>query len=177
VHLSSKFDIAACPIGELPRVVPLQFSAEEPALNDDIFTFKYSSTRFEKNPTTGKTNISFEPYSHKGNIVRSYNSLYPESIPTPSFLTSFPALQGASGAPVLFSSTGKNICITGMLIANIERHLLPAQVVRIEDEKGFVEETKYFLPFGKALQAKVIAQFLQDVGVENIFLTVLTEKQ
>jgi len=169
VLVSVDFDVAACPISELGQAISLQFSREEPALNDDIFTFEYSSTRFERKPTGG-THVAFEPMSHKGNVVRYYDSTFPESVLTPSFLTSFAALQGASGAPVMFSTSEKNICVTGILVANQEQHLLPAQVVRIEEESGSVEETKYFLPLGKALHAKVIVPFLKEVGVEDILI-------
>jgi len=71
---------------------------------------------------------------------------------------------------VMFSTSEKNICVTGILVANQEQHLLPAQVVRIEEESGSVEETKYFLPLGKALHAKVIVPFLKEVGVEDILI-------
>lgn len=169
VLVSLDFDVAVCPISELGHAISLQFSREEPALNDDIFTFEYSSTRFERK-RTGGTHVTFEPMSHKGNVVRYYDSSFPESVVTPSFLTSFPALQGASGAPVMFTIGKKNICVTGILVANQERHLLPAQVVRIEDAGASLEETKYFLPLGKALHAKTIVPFLEEVGVEAIFI-------
>jgi len=70
------------------------------------------------------------------------------------FDTSFPALQGASGAPVLLNL---DFSVVGMLVANVERHLLPAQIVRIEDGPATSEETRYYMPFGQALMVDEVA--------------------
>jgi hypothetical protein len=55
--------------------------------------------------------------------------------------------------------------VIGMLVANVERHLVPAQVVRIEEKNGSSEETRYYLPFGKAIDASDIASFLNAASV------------
>lgn len=57
--------------------------------------------------------------------------------PTEVLDLSFPALKGSSGAPIIVEHDGM---VTGMIVANIERHLLPAQVERIETVDGIVEE-------------------------------------
>jgi len=168
LHVSRDYDVAVCPVNSDAKAAPLQFSREQPALNEDVFSYEYSNTSFERKPLGG-THISFEPLSHKGNVVRYYDSNFPESIVTPSFLTSFPALQGASGAPVMFGTTKKKIRVTGILVANQERHLLPAQIVRIEEGPEFTEETRYFLPYGKAMHSKVFLPFLVQLGVENLY--------
>lgn len=161
------FDLAACEISreQLPDATALPIGRHDPALNEDVFSYEYSSTRIEKN-SAGQTRVAFEPYAHKGNIVRSFTSSYPEKVPTPSFLTSFPALQGASGAPILAaSSTRSSFVVVGMTVANVARHLLPAQILRIDHEGSYKEETQYFLPHGKAIARSVIVQVLERIGV------------
>jgi hypothetical protein len=76
--------------------------------------------------------------------------------------TSFPALQGASGAPIL---RARDFAVVGMLVANHERHLLPAQVVRIETNNEALEETRYLLPVGKAIEAHFVLEVLDQMGI------------
>jgi len=165
---SPDFDIA---VGEIetsliPTAVGLTLSRHDPALNGDVFTYEYSGTRIEKTTPT-HTLVSFEPYTHKGNIVRSYESTFPEKVKTPCFLMSFPALQGASGAPLLSGTASKkSIAVVGMTVGNVEKHLLPAQVVTIRDGKDFEESISYFLPFGRALARSLLATELEKLGVE-----------
>ena len=129
------------------------------------FRYEYSSTRIEQTPAGG-THVSFEPYAHKGNIVRFFDSTFPEKIPTPSILTSFPALQGASGAPILTATLSKkSFSVVGMTVANLERHLLPAQVVQIHDGDTYQESTTYYLPFGKALARSIVAKCLEGMNI------------
>lgn len=168
IRVAADFDVAVCTIEQslLKSAVRLALASADPALNDDVFSYEYSSTRIEKTATG--YHVSLEPYAHKGNIVRSYFSTYPEKIKTPCLLTSYPALQGASGAPVIASMSrpsGKQFAVVGMLVANSERHLLPAQVVRIEDGSSYTETTSYFLPYGKAVSWSVIAQCLNGMNV------------
>lgn len=159
------YDIAVCEIEHMPEAVPLSFSMQLPALNDDVFCYEYSSTRFERKPLGG-WHVSFEPLAHKGNIMRYYESTYPESHLTPSFLTSFPALQGASGAPVIASTKDKQLFVAGMIVANKETHLLPAQIVEVQDGSEFTEKISYFLPLGKAINASLLVSFLQGLNID-----------
>jgi len=101
-------------------------------------------------------------YNHKGHIIRSYMSQYPEKVPTDSLDLSFPALRGASGAPVLSERQG---AVIGMIVANVERHLLPAQVERIEHDARLTEERRYFLPFGKAIGWPHLKEFADSLGI------------
>jgi len=149
----------------LPEAVPLAIGRNDPALNADVFSYEYSSTRIERTPTGG-THVSFEPYSHKGNIVRSYESTFPEKVKTAAILTSFPALRGASGAPILAATLSKkSFAVVGMTVANVDRHLLPAQLVEIHDGESYKESTTYFLPFGKALARSVVAHCLEGMQI------------
>lgn len=157
-----------CKLKPDERYAPLKLSRSDPALNDDVFTYEYSNTRFEAK-TGGGLHISFEPLSHKGNVIRFYDSAFPESNPTPSLQVSYPALQGASGAPVIATTPSKQFEVCGILVANIERELLPAQILRIEGPDESIEETKYFLPHGKALHVRAIAPLLREIGVKEIY--------
>lgn len=159
------YDIAICEIEYVPEAVPLSFSTQQPALNDDVFCYEYSSTRFERKPLGGM-HISFEPLAHKGNIMRYFDSTFPESRPTPSLLTSFPALQGASGAPVIAGSKNKQLFVAGMIVANKETHLLPAQIVKVQDGSEFTEQISYFLPLGKAINSSLLVPILNGLNID-----------
>jgi hypothetical protein len=162
-HSSNQFDVAVFSGEHFPEAVPLQFASTEyrMSLNIDVLTFEYSLTRIERD-APNHTLISFEPIAHKGNIMRLFDSDFPERVPTPSFLTSFPALRGASGAPVMVAD---KMTVVGMLVANQERHLMPAQVVRCEDANTNREEVSYFLPTGKAIQGSVILEVLEKFNI------------
>lgn len=166
IRVALDFDVAVCSVARslLPLAVPLAIATMDPPLNQDVFSYEYSSTSIEKTATG--FHVSFEPHAHKGNIVRSYVSKFPERIATASLLTSYPALQGASGAPVISASQNKKqFSVAGMLVANAERHLLPAQVVKIEDGAEYRETTSYFLPYGKAISWSVLAECLRGMAV------------
>lgn len=155
---SARFDVAAFNAGTVKDACSLKFSRETLPCNRDVLAFEYSSTRIEQLPEGG-TRVTFEPFTHKGNILRHYESRYPEEIPTPALDVSFPALQGASGAPVLRAS---DFAVVGMLVANHERHLVPAQIVRDDPERE--SQISYFLPTGKALEGTVVFDFLKEAG-------------
>lgn len=159
------YDIAICEIAHVEEAIPLQFSKQQPALNSDVVCFEYSRTSIERKPEGGKF-VDFQPLAHKGNIMRYFDGEYPEKVKTPCFNTSFPALQGASGAPVIAHTKNKNFYIAGMIVANQETHLLPAQVVEIVDGENYIEETRYYLPMGKGINASLITQVIEGLGVE-----------
>ncbi len=157
--VSEKWDIAVFAAGGHPWATPLKLVRGQYPTNQDVLAFEYSFTTIETNEA-GERIVNFQPFTHKGNILRHYLSTFRRQTPTASFDTSFPALQGASGAPVLRTS---DWAVVGMLVANIERHLMPAQVVRAEIGGGEYEEVRYFLPTGQAIQASVIIEFLEEI--------------
>lgn len=159
------YDIAVFEATHIPEAVSLAFSEQQPANNEDVYCNEYSSTRIEKKETGGK-HVSIVPMIHKGNIMRFYDSEFPENKKTPCFIVSFPALQGASGAPVLAITKNKNLYVAGMIVENWQRYLLPAQIVKIQDGKEYIEETSYFLPLGKAINASLIAQVLKGLKID-----------
>ena len=77
---------------------------------------------------------------------------------------SFPALKGASGAPVMSGQFE----LWGVIIANVNHHLLPAQIETIYDDDGrVVEETQYMLPQGLAVHVNVIREFLTNCNLDS----------
>jgi hypothetical protein len=87
---------------------------------------------------------------HQGHIVRAYLATLGHQQPTSCVDLSFPAFRRASGAPVLHADSGE---VLGMIVANVERHLMPAHLERVERDDGVVEEIRYFLPNGQAIRA------------------------
>ncbi|GBE07813.1 hypothetical protein BMS3Abin11_00930 [bacterium BMS3Abin11] len=162
---SKDYDIAICKIAPIEGAIPLQFAKQQPALNADVYCYEYSQISIERKRGGGK-HIKIEPFAHKGNIMRYIESEYPEKVKTQCFNTSFPALQGASGAPVIAHTQNKNFYIAGIMVANQETHLMPAQVVKIEDGESYIEETSYFLPTGKGINSSLIIQVIEELGVE-----------
>ena len=158
---SSSHDVAAINLRGTQGLTPLPLLRKPISENLDVLTFEYSSTTVRR-LDDGRLGAHFSPFTHKGNVLRHYESDFPEKVPTPVMDTSFPALQGASGAPVM---RARDFGVTGMLVANHERHLLPAQVARIEHDEEVAEETRYFLPTGKALASSVIVTFLEEQNI------------
>ena len=159
---SDKYDVAVVGLAGLADIVSLPILSGNISTQDDVLTFEYSSTSTKPIPD-GRVGAHFSPFTHKGNVLRHHTSDYPEKVPTHVLDTSFPALQGASGAPVMRAT---DLAVAGMLVANHERQLLPAQVVRIEHDDKSVEETKYFLPTGRAVSSEVLRAVLDDFQVK-----------
>ncbi|HZF28579.1 MAG TPA: serine protease [Gammaproteobacteria bacterium] len=165
---ATDLDIAACPVGEHDEFVSLRFSESwQPGMNEDVFAFEYSTTRIQRK-LIGGLHVALEPLTHKGNVMRFYKSDFPERRVTAALQVSFPALQGASGAPVLTVNSEGEFVVAGVLVANLEQELLPAQIVRIEEPGKYVEETKYFLPHGKAIDSKEVLAYLKDLRIDDL---------
>ena len=72
---------------------------------------------------------------------------------------SFPALEGASGAPVMFESVPTlnqewAWGIVGVLASNIGYHAIPAQIITVEDDGNRIVKESYMLPQGLAVNIK-----------------------
>lgn len=158
VNLSTRIDVAIAEIDEVEGLQPLYLRPGEIGTNEDVLTLDYSSTVVR----TNEPDVRFSPGTLRGNVVRHYISDFPATAGMRCFDTSFPALQGASGAPVL---TQPGFSVVGMLVGNVQRHLIPAQVARIEEMDSVIEEIRYLLPFGQALEADEIIRALTDFGL------------
>ena len=160
VRPSETFDIALgqAEIEEIADNIEYVELAEINApLNQDILTLEFSATRTVM--SEAGIQVRLTPSHHKGYVIRYYTSDYPESIPTEALDLSFPALKGASGAPVIDEKDGR---VIGLIVANIERHLLPAQIERVNNGIEPKEEIRYFLPTGKAISWKHLTEFVQS---------------
>lgn len=140
-----------------PHTVPLEQDSEI-ALNKLIMCFEYGTT------ITAGNKIHFAPANRLGNVTRFQNlqHLYGEAGDYMLEL-SFPALKGASGAPVL--SWNPPFRLWGIVKANIGHELMPAQVEKVVDEKGELsEETKFYLPQALAIHVKHLRKLLHQVS-------------
>jgi S1-C subfamily serine protease len=113
--------------------------------------------------------ILLAPAVRMGNVTRILSDLnvLGRSLIDPLEL-SFPALRGASGAPVL-SSNGFRVL--GMIVANVSYHLIPSQIeTTISDDGQIIEETRFMLPLGIAVHYKSIRKAI-SAAEEKIRLT------
>jgi hypothetical protein len=159
VVLSSRYDVAAIRLAGWPDVWPLYLDPEEIAFNEPVCCREYSGNRLQVDRITGKRTLKLRPRNHFGNVMSWYTSDFPESYPAPSCDVSFPALQGASGAPIV-----RNLMqnVVGILVANVEQALEPAQVLTVQVDDVTREETRYFMPIGKGLCSSALIDFLEQ---------------
>lgn len=166
-HKSQDFDIAAIKVNNFRS--PFLAVEDKPLYNNyDYLTVEYSETAFELDEVSGHKNIYFKPSTRKGNIVKSYVSKWPEKKPTRIIEVSFPVLQGASGAPLMENlpisiDKPQSWDIVGMIVQNIEYDLQPAQTISLKEGRKFSEETKYFLPVGKAIRSSHLIDFIHEL--------------
>ena len=162
MRFSESLDIALGQV-EIEKIVDniehLELAEKNAPLNQDILTIEFSGTR--NVASEAGIEIQLIPSNRKGYVIRYYTSDYPEAIPTETLDLSFPALKGASGAPVIDEKDGR---VIGLIVANIERHLLPAQVERVDNGIEPKEEVRYFLPTGKAISWKHLREFVQLIS-------------
>lgn len=157
---SEQFDIALGHVEGVGEIQPLNLASKNAPMNRDVLTTEFSGTRSEQIADETRALI-FMPYFRKGHVICYYESTFPESIPTQCMDLSFPALKGASGAPVIVETDG---CVIGMVVGNMERELLPAQLEKVTDEDGkYTQEIRYFLPTGKAISWTHLTEFIKSV--------------
>ncbi len=159
IRLSGVADVAIADLRSTDGLRMLSLNRGEAPTNVDVLTVDHSSTQIVENQ--GRRVVRFSPGTLKGNIVRHYVSDFGMTRGRRCFDTSFPALGGASGAPVIVPP---RFYVAGMLVANVQRHLLPAQILTVTDGESLVEEVRYHLPFGQALEADEVVAALEALG-------------
>lgn len=105
--------------------------------NQPLMTFEYGTTE-----VIGER-ISLNPATRLGNMTRQFKML--EILRGAGELAmelSFPALRGASGAPVIKAGSSS---VWGVIVANHSSELLPHQIEKVIDSKNRVEETTRFM--------------------------------
>jgi len=163
--MSPEYDVALGKVVGWPDPQVLELSDCDPTLNTDLITLEFSQTSLRRLPD-GDLALDLVPSCRKGHEVRQNVSANLNLTPEPTHVLelSFPALRGASGAPVMAELRHPQPgAVLGLLIANVERHLLPAQIERIEEQTGFAEERRYFLPLGLAISWR----HLREIAVEQ----------
>lgn len=161
VRFSSTADVAVAELRNLEGLRTLSLSRGEAPTNVDVVAVDHSATQVTVDEW-GRRVARFFPGTLKGNIVRHYVSDFGSTRGIRCFDTSFPALAGASGAPVLVQP---RFVVAGMLVANVERHLLPSQILTVHDRGSVTEEVRYHLPFGQALESDEVIAALEALGV------------
>jgi hypothetical protein len=133
--------------------------ADDLVLNRPIVCHEYSGVR-RRNGGQYETQAA----TRLGNVTRMINMQEDYGKAGESMLElSFPALQGASGAPVLFADTMK---LYGIIKANAQYHAIPAQIATVLDEKNDILETiHYHLPQGLAVHLRHIRRFLTELSL------------
>lgn len=139
-----------------PSAVPLRFASRDLPLNKDALCVEYSMTTITLHGE--RKNVEFTPLSHKGNIVAHPATGFMR-IATPCFLTSFPALAGASGAPVM----DENFNVVGMIVGNADLDSQPAKITRVVEPDGVSEEVRYVLPYGIGLRLQPLLDAMNAI--------------
>jgi hypothetical protein len=130
---------------------------DEIHVNILFYTYEFSATQWKD----GAWNIN--PATRIGNCVRTVQM---DDVFGPAGVDmlemSFPALKGASGAPVIEIQNSRLI-VRGIIVANAERHLLPAQIETVLDaENHLLEERKYFLPQAAAVHSQHLVRLVDQ---------------
>jgi hypothetical protein len=113
--------------------------------NAQVMTFEYGTTQ-----TLGDR-ISINPATRLGNMTRQHRALplSRDGSGVDALELSFPALRGASGAPIVQSGTNG---VWGVIVANVSSELLPHQIEIVVDQKNQIHETtKFMLPLAIAV--------------------------
>lgn len=139
-----------------PHWVSLEDESEI-VLNKLVMCFEYGTT------VTAGQMIHFSPANRIGNVTRFRNLTDRFRGAGDKMLElSFPALKGASGAPVI--DCQPPFKLWGIITANIGYELIPAHVESIVDDSGNIsEETKFYLPQALAINVRHVRNLLEDV--------------
>ncbi|MDX2299440.1 MAG: serine protease [Xanthomonadaceae bacterium] len=128
-----------------PTVLELDFDSPIRP-NIQVMTFEYGTTTVER----GK--IVLSPATRMGNVTRLRDMSLLGPAGANALEVSFPALRGASGAPIMRADTYR---VWGVIVANVSSHLLPAQIESVLDEKNNIyEETRFMLPQAAAVNIR-----------------------
>lgn len=134
-------------------------------MNSNVLAIEYSEPGRNVPLDDGTTAMGIGPNWHKGYMVREYTARFGHEGPTGCLDLSFPALRGASGAPVVDENTG---LVLGMIVANVERHLMAAQIERVIRSDNTIDEVRYFAPYAQAIMALHLRQALAECKLSEL---------
>jgi len=154
-HSDPENDIAILEVFDYRPTKRLALSTgEDVFLNLPVICYEYGTT------VTRGRETQLSAATRVGNITRVIGKLdiLGRSL-TKALEVSFPALRGASGAPIL---TDESFMVVGMIVGNMSYHLMPAQIETVTDAAGkTVEEVKYMLPLAIAVHAESLRKALE----------------
>lgn len=114
--------------------------------NVQLLAFEYGTT------TTAGQQITLNPATRLGNMTRIKDLPMLGRAGDGALELSFPALRGASGAPVMRAD---NYHVWGVIVSNVSYNLLPAQIESVLDEgNNLFEEIRYLLPQAAAVNIR-----------------------
>lgn len=132
---------------------------------------------FEYGTSVAKGRMTeLNPATRIGNITRFLDLTNIYGVAGDEMLElSFPALRGASGAPVF--SNKSPFEVLGVIKANYSSELLPSQVEEIYDEKGKLEErVQFMLPQAVAIHVKHLHEIIRQVIEESPVRVVIDDE-
>lgn len=151
-------DLALLRVTEYRPPQPLALEFDDFSENTSLVAYEYGTTRLDG------TTIHLNPATRIGHMTRR---LGPEdgltALTDEAIELSFPALRGASGAPLMindpmYTLAGKGVLgVVGVVIANVAYHLAPAQIEEVlnADNTSYAE-TRFMLPQGLAVSVRHI---------------------
>jgi len=148
------------PSTALPRS-PWRVSVGDPswATGDLLSCFEFSATQ-----QLPDKRFKVLTRTHVGNAVSVHRLLEGNVLPRlasqDAIELSFPALKGASGAPVVDRFTCE---VAGVVAANNEAELAPSSVYEYTDGETYIERVRY-IPSGIAIHGRHVAAFMSDAG-------------
>jgi len=153
-------DLAVFDVPEFDPGTTLSLAPAAPSSNLRVGTLEYS--RFELNPN--EQTLNQNPSTRVGNIVRQLAN--DRHFPQNSLELSYPTLRGASGSPVIVLEGAEKFKVCGVVVANAQYELMPAQTHSYRDAEGNEEETThYYLPAGVAINVHWLKQLLQGIDM------------
>lgn len=157
VHRAKSVDLALlrCRGHQCPYPLALDTS---PLLGiEQVYCYEYSRSFMARSG-----DFFAEASTRIGNVVRYIDDLRePPTFPPNCLELSFPAVRGASGAPVL--AHRDRWVVVGIVKTNVSYELLPIETTRVVDEideKPISEEVKYYLPQGLAVNPLHLQQVM-----------------
>lgn len=145
VEQDKAHDLALLRVNDYRPAQVLKLGFESPVHpNIQVLALEYGTTRKE-----GKK-ILLSPATRIGNVTRIVDMPLLGAAGDRALELSFPALLGASGAPVMRAD---DYTVWGVIVSNVSYHLLPAQIETVLDaENEILEEIKYLMPQAAAVR-------------------------
>lgn len=163
-------DLALLRIADYRPPRPLVLDFDDFSENTTLIAFEYGTTRQKGNQ------ILLNPATRIGHMTRRLGPADGlTALTNEAMELSFPALRGASGAPVMINEVAvntllgkENLGIVGVVIANAAYHLAPVQVEEVLNaDNTSYGETRFMLPQGLAVSVRHIRAMYEDALSEG----------